>query len=195
MKNLLFLSLFIVLFSPLFSQKTTVQVVDLQTSNPVSFAKISDGVETTLITDIDGKASIDIIVSRSYSFRFFNFKDTTIIGADLIKNPKVYMVPDAQVYDEVTIRPGENPAHRIIRNVMVNKTKNDPLKNNSFTYDSYSKFYVTGELAEGVLKDTISDTTVIEAFDLFDRQYLFLTETKAKRTFSPPNYDKEIVTA
>ncbi|PKR82295.1 hypothetical protein CW751_02895 [Brumimicrobium salinarum] len=105
------------------------------------------------------------------------------------------MSSNAQVFDEVVITPGENPAHRIIQNVMDNKKQNDPLRNNSFEYDSYSKLYLTGELPEGVNRDTITDTTMINAFELLDRQYLFLTETEATRTFNPPNYDKEVVTA
>jgi hypothetical protein len=189
------LLLFILFTFNLFAQETKVQVFDIQTENPVSFVKIGDGVSTPFIADIDGKVKIAIVGSRLYSFRFFDYRDTIIKGSTLLENPKVYMSPDAQVYDEVVITPGENPAHRIIQNVMDNKDQNDPLKNNSFTYDSYSKMYLTGELAEGVKRDTISDTTMIDAFKMLDRQYLFLTETEAKRTFNPPNYDKEVVTA
>ncbi|HLW29643.1 MAG TPA: DUF5686 family protein [Brumimicrobium sp.] len=192
--NLLSLLLLALSFNA-FSQETNIQVLDVQTENPVSFAKINDGAGTFIITDIDGKASLKIVESHLYSFRFFDYRDTIIKGSDLIKNPKVYMSSDAQVYDEIVIKPGENPAHRIIQNVMDSKGQNDPLKNNSFRYDSYSKLYVTGELAEGVIRDTITDTTMIDAFALMDRQYLFLAETKAIRTFNPPNYDKEIVTA
>src|SRR5690554_2072416 len=186
-KQLLLNFVFIVLSTSLLSQKTAVQVIDIQTESPVAFAKVSDGTNAAFIADID--------VSRKYSFRFFDYKDTIISGAELIKNPRVYMSPDAQVYDEVVITPGENPAHRIIQNVMDNKSMNNPLKNNSFTYDSYSKLYVTGELNEGVDRDTIRDTTMISALELLDRQYLFLTETKATREFNPPSYDKEVVTA
>nr|WP_299206339.1 DUF5686 family protein [uncultured Brumimicrobium sp.] len=194
-KQLLLNFVFIVLSTSLLSQKTAVQVIDIQTESPVAFAKVSDGTNAAFIADIDGKLNIDIDVSRKYSFRFFDYKDTIISGAVLIKNPRVYMSPDAQVYDEVVITPGENPAHRIIQNVMDNKSMNNPLKNNSFTYDSYSKLYVTGELNEGVDRDTIRDTTMISALELLDRQYLFLTETKATREFNPPSYDKEVVTA
>lgn len=193
LKLLLLSSVF--LTSILFSQEIDIQVIDVQTENPVSFAKINDGKGTSLITDIDGKAKLTVIESHLYSFRFFDYRDTLIKGSELIKNPTVYMSPDAQVYGEVVITPGENPAHRIIQNVMDNKNQNDPLKNNSFIYDSYSKLYITGELAEGVSRDTITDSTMIMAFNMLERQYLFLAETKATRSFNPPNYDKEVVTA
>ncbi|RYM35566.1 hypothetical protein ERX46_00840 [Brumimicrobium glaciale] len=177
------------------AQETKIQVVDAQTNNPVSFAKISDGINKAVITDIDGKASLLIIESHLYSFRFFDYKDTIIKGAALLENPKVFLFPDAQVYAEVVITPGENPAHRIIQNVMDNKKENDPLRNDAFTYNSYSKLYFTGELQEGVNRDTITDSSTIKTMEFFDKKYIFLTETKANRTFSPPSYDKEVVTA
>lgn len=189
-KALLFIFCFTLSIS-VFSQKTTVQVIDSQTENPVSFAKISDGVNPPYLTDIDGKAEIEIDMSRSYSFRFFEYKDKTVKGGILLDQPIVHLSPEAQVYDEVVITPGENPAHRIIRNVMEHKEQNNPLKNNSFKYDSYSKLYVTGELKDGVQRDTITDTSMIKAMNFLDKQYIFLIETKAKRTFNPPSYDKE----
>ncbi|HLV41019.1 MAG TPA: DUF5686 family protein [Brumimicrobium sp.] len=194
MKHTLLL-LFLLLVFTGNSQEITVQVIDVQTDNPVSFAKISDGVGSPIISDIDGKAKMVIVESRLYSFRFFDYNDTIIKGSVLIKHPKVYMSPDAQVYDEVVITPGENPAHRIIQNVMDFKNQNDPLKNNSFTYDSYSKLYFTGELKEGLERDTIKDSTAIREMEILDKQYIFLAETKATRSFNPPSYDKEVVTA
>ncbi len=193
-KSLLLLTL-LFLSHLILTQETQIQVIDVQTNNPVSFAKISDGVNKAIITDIDGKASMVIIGSHLYSFRFFDYKDTIIKGEALIENPIVYLFPDAQVYDEVVIRPGENPAHRIIQNVMDNKKENDPLRNDAFSYDSYSKLYFTGELKEGVKRDTMVDSSMIKTMAFLDKQYIFLTETKANRTFSPPNYDKEVVTA
>lgn len=178
----------------LIGQKT-IQVFDNQTENPVSFVKISDGAGEVYIADIDGKISIDIAPSRTYTFRFFQYKDTAIIGEDLLEQPVVFMTPEAQVLDEVIVTPGVNPAHRIIQNVMDNKRKNNPLKNNSFHYDSYSKFYATGQLIEGIDRDTITDTSTIKALERLDRQYLFLIETKANRTYNPPDYDKEEVTS
>lgn len=195
MKNTLLLNAFIFFSLQIFAQKTVVQVFDRGTENPVSFAKVNDGSAQTHIADIDGKITLVIEESRQYSFRFFEYRDTTIRGSELIKNSSVYLVPEAQLYDEIVVTPGVNPAHRIIQNVMDNKRKNDPLKNNSFTYESYSKLFLTGELKEGIIRDTITDSSMIETLDLLDRQYLFLVETKANRIFNPPNYDKEEITA
>lgn len=195
MKKTLLLLIVLLFAQFIEAQETEIQVVDAQTNNPVSFAKISDGINKAVITDIDGKASILIVDSHLYSFRFFEYKDTVIKGEALIKSPLVLLYSDGQIYDEIVITPGENPAHRIIQNVMDRKKINDPLKNDAFTYNSYSKLYFTGELKEGVNRDTITDTSMIKTMEFLDKQYLFLTETKARRTYSPPNYDKEVVTA
>jgi hypothetical protein len=117
------------------------------------------------------------------------------MGQQLLEEPLVYLAPDLQLMDEVIITPGENPAHRIMRNVIDKRKENDPLRNNSFQYDSYTKFTLTGELNKPIDRDTLTDSSMIRMLNTFDRQYLFLTETAAKRTFIPPNYDKEVVTS
>ncbi|PKR82294.1 hypothetical protein CW751_02890 [Brumimicrobium salinarum] len=52
------------------SQKTTVQVLDVTSENPIAFAKVNDGKSLSLLTDIDGKATINIVKENMYSFRF-----------------------------------------------------------------------------------------------------------------------------
>lgn len=174
-------------------QSLQIQVKDIQTLEPVAFVKIGDGESEPVLTDIDGKAELEVYPERKYSFSFFDYVDTTYSGIELINNSEVYMLPDIQFMDEVTITPGKNPAHRIIRNSMDKRKENDPLRNNSFRYNSYSKLYLTGETKEPINRDTLTDTTAIKTLNLLDKQYIFLTETAAERTFSPPNYDKEVV--
>lgn len=174
-------------------EKTTIQVLDIQTNEPIAFVKIGDGQTEPILTDIDGVATFPVYEDRTYRFSFFEYKDTVFSGQDLIEDPNIFMIPDVQLMDEVVITPGENPAHRIVGNAMDNRKANDPLRNNSFRYDSYSKFYLTGETNEPINRDTITDTSTLNTLDLLDQQYIFLTETAATRTFSPPSYDKEVV--
>jgi len=187
------LFLFLACFPFVRAQKTKIVVKDIQTMEPVAFVKIGDGIMTPVLTDIDGLATLEILPERNYSFTFFEYEDTTIAGSELLEDPEVLLVPDVQMMDEVVIEPGVNPAHRIIQNAMDHRKENDPLRNDAFRYDSYSKFYITGETEDDFNRDTISDSSSLATLDLLDRQYLFLTETGATRIFSPPNYDKEIV--
>tara|TARA_B100000508_G_scaffold140085_1_gene139962 strand:+ start:54376 stop:56775 length:2400 start_codon:yes stop_codon:yes gene_type:complete len=176
-------------------EKVEVFVVDIQTEEPIAFVKIGDGQTEPVLTDIDGKADVEVYADRRYRFSFFEYLDTTLSGSELMNDPVVLMLPDIQLMDEVVITPGENPAHRIIQNAMDHRKENDPLRNNSFRYNSYSKFYLTGELNEHLDRDTLTDTSTIKTLNLLDEQYIFLTETGATRTFSPPSYDKEVVTS
>lgn len=196
MRQSLLLGVFLIWTCSFFAQETiTLTVVDIQTQEPIAFVKIGDGQIEPVLTDIDGKATLDVYASRDYSFSFFNYLDTTFTGEELIRDSLVYMLPDIQLMDEVVITPGENPAHRIIRNAMDKRKENDPMRNHSFRYDSYSKFYLTGENKEPLNRDTITDTSELITLNLLDEQYIFLTETGATRSFSPPSYDKEIVTS
>ncbi|MEX1190372.1 MAG: DUF5686 family protein [Brumimicrobium sp.] len=179
-----------------FAQKDLeIIVLDKQTREPVSFVKIGSQSIEPVLTDIDGKATLKIDETLHYHFSFYDYKDTAIQGVDLLKDNTVLLTPDSQILDEVIITPGENPAHRIIQNAMDRRKDNDPLRNNSFKYNSFSKFYLSGEMKEGVIRDTITDTSELKMFEFLDKQYIFLTETAAKRTFSPPSYDKEEVTS
>ncbi|MFA5574834.1 MAG: DUF5686 family protein [Brumimicrobium sp.] len=190
MRNLIFILLFLVGINTVNSQVRTIQIIDSQTASPISFVKINDGT-STFMADIDGKIELELSKDRSYTFRFFEYKDTIISGEILIKSPTVLMVSDAQMLEEFIVYKTDNPAHRIIRNVMEHKKDNNPLRNNSFNYQSYSRFHITGKLKEGVIRDTITDTSTIKGLEFFDRQYIFLVETRASRTFNPPNFDKE----
>lgn len=187
---------FILLSTVLFAQKKVeIVVLDEQTREPVSFVKIGNKSMSPILTDIDGKATLEVKEDVLYHFSFYDYLDTNVLGTELINNNIVLLTPDSQILDEVVITPGENPAHRIIQNAMDHRKENDPLRNTSFKYNSFSKFYLTGELKEGIDRDTISDTSELSMYELLDEQYLFLTETASTRTFSPPSYDKEEVTS
>ncbi|PHR46931.1 MAG: hypothetical protein COA32_08370 [Fluviicola sp.] len=194
--KLILITSFLVLSTFIFAQdKVEIVVLDKQTKEPVSFVKIGNKAIEPILTDIDGKATLEVDETLQYHFSFYDYKDTSILGSVLLNEKVVLLTPDSQILDEVVITPGENPAHRIVQNAMDRRKDNDPLRNNSFKYKSFSKFYLTGEVKEGVVRDTISDTSELKMFELLDEQYLFLTETASKRTFSPPSYDKEEVTS
>ncbi|MCC5923104.1 MAG: hypothetical protein JJT77_04910 [Crocinitomicaceae bacterium] len=175
------------------TKNLSITIVDIQTNEPLPFVKIlPNNNEQVYYTDIDGLAQLPKDL-ESYTFRFFDYQDTTIMTVDLIKSKKVFLQPEAKTFDEIIIRPGENPAHRIIQHVMNNRKVNDPLKNNSFQYRSFAKFMLTGDTDKEFLRDTIRDSSTLRLLNMLDEQYLFLTETVSKRYFSPPNYDKEVV--
>jgi len=197
----LFFAFFVFLFltfSGFTQEEVTIHVIDEQTQEAIPFVKMMLPNGDVEISNIDGQIFTKIEASKTYSFRFFDFQDTTYTGQELLSQKKpiiVLMSPDSQVFDEVIIRPGENPAHRIIRAAMNERKNNDPLRNNSFKYEAFSRFLMTAEVEEEINRDTISDTSTLNLLNLLDEQYFFLSETASTRTFSPPNYDKEEVTS
>ena len=161
--------------SVVFGQKAnTIQVYDAQTGEPLPFVKVSENKKSPLLTDVDGKLELIIVTHSSYYFSFYDFKDTVLTGQELLNAKEVFLTPDSQLYDEVIILPGENPAHRIIRNAMNQRKENDPMRNNSFQYDGFSRFSIGGEATKTLNRDTISDTSLLKSIDLFSSQYLFL---------------------
>jgi hypothetical protein len=198
----MFRGIFVVLIlistlTSVYSQKLSiVEVHDAQTGEPLPFVKVSENKQTPLLTDVDGRVKLVINPTSSYHFSFYDYKDTILTGEQIISAKRlVNLIPESKLFDEVIILPGENPAHRIIQNAMDRRKDNDPMRNNSFQYEGFSRFYLNGETTHEINRDTITDTSLIKTFKLFDEQYLFLTETASERIFSPPNYDKETVTS
>lgn len=189
-------TLILLLFAPfLGNTQQEITVIDIQTKETIPFVKIVPSVGQPQLTDIDGKVKLDLKEANTFKVSFFDYKDTVVTAEELRKSKIIKLVPDLQSYDEVVIRSGENPAHRIIRNAMNNRKENDPLRNNSFTYESFSRFYADGEPTEEFDIDTITDSSLLRTIKMFEEQYLFLTETAATRIFSPPSFDKEVVSS
>lgn len=176
-------------------QPITLTVVDATTEEPLPFVKTFIHLDDVKMTDIDGTVELTGRSTDTLFFRFFDYKDTAIVLAQLSKKAIVYLRPKTTLFEEIVIKPGINPAHRIIQNVMDNKDANDPLKNDAFTYESFTKFYLSPESDTPIVKDTVQDTTLLKTLNRMEEQYFFLTETAANRFYNPPNYDKELVTA
>ena len=57
----------------------------------------------------------------------------------LVQEINMPMNNEGLALDEVTVKAGENPAHRIIRNVIANKPKNNRDKLEAYEYETYNK--------------------------------------------------------
>jgi hypothetical protein len=115
--------------------------------------------------------------------------------ADIV-NGEIYLVGMLRSLNEVNVVPGINPAHRIIDNAIENRKKNNPVDNDAFRYESYSKFiFDVNEDAVAAISDSTSDPTLLRMKKFFTEQYLFMIESASIRTFMPPSRDKEEITA
>lgn len=195
MKNLLLI--LTILFSLFFFQRveaqTKVQIVDAQTEQSIPFVKVYPNTGSPILADIDGR----FYWSNDWNevrLSYAGYIDTTYAYDAEVKILK--MAVRVQTIDEVTVVPGENPAHRIMDLVIANRKKNNPLDNDAFRYQSYTKFVT--EIDEEVLKsisDTTTDSSLISARDFISTTNLFMIETSSIRTFVPPSRDKEEIVA
>lgn len=118
------------------------RVINEQNDEPVPFANV-------LIRGTMQGASCDSL--GSFQFSTNGRSDTLIVSAMGYLSEKVpisplpgqtmiiRLTPGEYNLNEVTIRPGENPAFEILRKVVANKSINDPEELNAYEYEAYHK--------------------------------------------------------
>ena len=173
------------------------QLLDQQTKDPVSFGKVMPEKETPRLTDIDGYFTA-LDSNQWVKIRATGFYDTSIVLNQVIDG-KIYLKSKAQNVQEVVVKPGVNPAERIMAQVIANRMKNHPFENDGFISKQYSKFvFDLDDASRKILEDTVVDPTDTNLYSMkqfFGRQHLFLIETASKHYFEPPYKEKEIVEA
>lgn len=93
-------------------------------------------------TDFDGNFVIktsklgDSLVATYFGFKRMARKINPDLQVQEINMP---MKNEGLSLEEVTVKAGENPAHRIIRNVIANKPKNNRDKLEAYEYETYNK--------------------------------------------------------
>lgn len=190
------------LYSFMLSAQLTVngRVTDISTHEPLAFvAVVEQGTVNGTYSDIDGKFSLSITDSASVIlFNYVGYLQSTLVW-DGSPDWQVSLKKDEITLGEVTIRPGVNPAERIINAAIANKKRNNPEGDIAFTYDSYNKLVFTGKLDTIVMNDPSKyaglDTNSREAYDFFNSQYLFMMESVSQRKFMPPNHSEETIIA
>lgn len=98
---------------------------------------------TTIGTTSDANGYYEMETQRpadSIAVSFLGFKPQRIaIQRNKNNTVNIQLVPEAYTLREITIRPGENPAHRIMRSVISNKPLNNPSRYDSYRYQVYNK--------------------------------------------------------
>ncbi len=173
------------------------RVIDYETRDGLAFVTIqlNEG-SKGCISDIDGRFVVksDVPVSKlklSYiGYEPIEFKIQNDEKEVLIRLKKIaYDLP------ETVIKPGINPAHRIIRKVIANRYINDHEHLSSFSYTSYEKM-VFGPESDSIppIDSLASDSSYIKAKAFFEKQHIFLMESVVNRSFKFPsdNYNKVV---
>lgn len=200
LKNFILLIIFIAIAFSAKAQSYQIngKVIDSKSKEPLAFVNITinDG-QYGGTTDIDG-------VFRLQSKQQIHLLNFSYIGYESkylpIYNTKSIIVElesKSVELEEVLILPGINPAHRIIKNVVRNRSINDPEKLDAFSYTAYDKMVVTSDIDSVINNQSMwsRDTTLKKVQDFFKKQDLFLMESIIDRKFMKPDRNYEHVIA
>jgi len=177
------------------------RIVDANTNQTLPFVSILvKNTQTGTLTDIDGKFQLtisSIIQNKELQISYLGYQPQIILLSNIqdIEKISIKLKPLAISLQEVSIKAGENPAHRIIKNATKNRDKNNPEKMRSFTYNSYTKFFVTADIKASIDSVSIEDTTFTAADKFFKKQHLLLIESITQREFLHPDKNHETVLA
>jgi len=198
MRLLLFTLLF---FLSYFSAKTQIElkgvVSDEATKKPLAFVSISvqNGVPSAAISDIDGKFTIILPqIPCKLQISYIGYSSKTIeITENLGATQLLYIRQNEFALREVVINAGENPAHRIVKNVWKNRDIHNPAKLSSYRCDVYNKLLLSGKPDSTWNPKLTVELDRKKSLDsLFNAQHLFLVESFNKRISRNGNA-KEIV--
>lgn len=177
------------------------KVIDAKTGAPLAFVNIvANAQRAGTSSDIDGRFSLNAgepITQLSLTYVGY---EPQVLGVPGKKSGLIIkMAKKSYSLRQVEIFPGENPAHRIVRNVFANRKENHGQRRVPFSYMSYSKFVLTGEQDSAAVMDEdlelAFDTTDFEVEEFLETHHLFLMESITKRNFKPPDRDHEEVLA
>lgn len=151
-------------FTDVFAQKTVVtgRVSDAATMEPLAFANVFfKGTNTGTTTNFEGffelttGQSVDSIVVS-----FIGYEPETVpVVIDSVQVINFQLFPAMTYLKRVVIVPGENPAHRIIRNVWSSKDEINPDRLNAWDQDNYTRtqVYLRRFFDRSYDKDTFSE--------------------------------------
>lgn len=173
------------------------RVVDARTSEPLAFVNLrsTDGLAGTS-TDIDGKFLFR--TQKPGSSVLVSYVGYEPMRVDLVQDKEmlIRMVRKQIELEGVTILPGENPALRIIRQVIAHRDSNDHEKLSSFRYEAYEKMVFAINADSIMLTDpALLDTSSLKLRNFIEKRDLFMIENVVERTFKAPDRNVEKVLA
>ncbi|MDR3366924.1 MAG: DUF5686 and carboxypeptidase regulatory-like domain-containing protein [Prevotellaceae bacterium] len=168
-------------------------VVDKETALPVPFAAIhykgKDGaVQKGVVADVQGKFSIPGVSASALTVSHLGYKSATVrLGAAQPQPLIVELEKHTVSIDEVVVTPKNNPALRIIKNVLANRERNDFERYSDYSYRCY--FKTIGDLK---IPSTLSAADSAKLEGIFKKSVL-LSETVALCRKSGSRMEDEII--
>lgn len=176
-----------------FSQFTiSGKVIDQKSKAPLAFVNviINLDVRTGTTTDINGKFTyLSLIPVTSVTCSYVGYEKITVqVDMNMDKPLIIAMQEGSVALGEVVVKAGENPAHRIIRNVIENKKINNPENISAFICRSYNK------VIYDVYGDTLRDKEIADELDeVFRGGHVLIMESVTEKKYLRPDNTEEIV--
>jgi len=183
------------------------RVLDANTNEPLPFINIVfKGTTIGTTTDFDGHYIISTDkISDSLVFNYLGYLRKAVkVKQSQSQEIDVILEANTITLKEIIIKPGANPAHRIIKNVIANKSKNDIEKLDAYEYEVYSKY----EVDINNITDKFKKRKLMKPFDFIfhnidstsknEKPYLpmFISETVSDYSYRKnPKARKEVIKA
>ena len=177
---------------------------DKKTKEPIAFAHvlINDTKHGT-ISDINGRFSISTTIAvKTLNIQCLGYKSITYTVATTSKPLTIYMEETAKQLPEVVIKPGINPADRIVQAVIDNRKTNNFKNLDSYKYISHNRGAIevafdcseteAQKIKERLRKDT-TENLATDAIEFMDSTYLFFTESINEYKYRKPEKVSETV--
>lgn len=183
------------------------KVLDAATKEPLPFCNVSF-IKSTIgtITDQNGFFFIETKnPTDSISVQYVGYnRKSFAVRKNILNNFNIELDPQNYALQEIVIRPGENPAHAFLRNIIARKDKNNYAKLPSYSYNAYTKM----QLDVNNIKSSLKDKKILKQFQfVFDyvdtnkltgKTYIpvLLSETLSDYYYSSsPKREKELIKA
>jgi hypothetical protein len=205
-------------FTRTYAQTVSGRVISKSTGQAMPFVTvIYNNQKDGFSTNIDGNFSLQLTDKVQFlKFSYVGYEPVFVSKEQIpLKTDWIIRMKEKEFkLDEVTVFPGENPAHRIIKAVVKNRKLNDPDKLKSYSYTAYHKMVFTIDMDNPIVnknykkpdlpQDSISvakrDSVLKAARDttptmqeIFAQQDLFLMESVSETKFKQPNLKSEKV--
>jgi hypothetical protein len=146
------------------------------------------------ISNIDGNFTIPETV-REVQLSYIGFQPLNMaVGRASDEIWIIKLTPDDHMLSTIEVRPGRDPAYRIMQSVVDHAKENDPNNLESFQYTSYRKFWLSADPETDSKASGKSKISAIELQKLqqkFEASHMLLIETLSKKMFLKPQHESE----
>lgn len=176
------------------------KVKDAATNEALAFVNvIYDNGKKGVVSNIDGQYILKSEYKPAHlTFSLIGYESKTVSTDSITNTLDIALIPKTVNLDEIVVKPGVNPAFRIINKVIENRNMNNPEKMTSFSYLSYNKMHFN------LLKEKKELDSLLmmseEARNLRDtvikeKSHLMLMEFISDRKFKFPGKNNEKIIA